>query len=140
MILDDVPDGAGLLVKGAAIANARLLHGGDLDMVNVSAVPYRLKDAVCKSRGLQVLDGLLAEVVVNAIDLVLAEIFLQGQIQFLGGFEIRSERFLHDHARGLFVPGAAVEETRALKFVRDGLVVGRQCRKVKKPVGAGVPL
>ncbi len=60
-----------LVVAGAALDPDRL-GDGDLDVVDELAVPDRLEDAVREPQREHVLDGLLAEVVVDAEDLVLA--------------------------------------------------------------------
>jgi hypothetical protein len=44
-------------------------------VVDVLAVPHRLEDAVGEAEDEKVLDGLLAEVVVDAVDLRLVEVF-----------------------------------------------------------------
>ena len=73
MVLEDVADGAGLLVERAARLDPDRLGHGDLDMVDVAPVPERLEDAVPEPEDQQVADGLLAEVVVDPVDLRLAE-------------------------------------------------------------------
>ena len=62
-----------LLVVRAATLDADLLGHGDLHVVDVLPVPQRLEDAVGEAEDEQVLDRLLAEVVVDAIDLLLDE-------------------------------------------------------------------
>ena len=65
--------GAGLLVERAAILDADRLGHRDLHVVDVAAVPERLEDPVAEAEDQQVPDGLLAQVVVDAVDLRLAE-------------------------------------------------------------------
>ena len=52
---------------------ADVLGRGDLDVVDVVAVPDRLEQPVGEAEREHVLDGLLAQVVVDAEDLVLVE-------------------------------------------------------------------
>ena len=73
MVLDDVAEGAGFLVEGPAAFDADGFGGGDLDVVDVVAVPDGLEDAVGEAEDEDVLDGLFAEVVVDAEDLVFVE-------------------------------------------------------------------
>ena len=73
MVLDDVARHAGLLVELAAPLDADLLGDGDLHVVDVLAVPERLEDAVGEAEDEEVLDRLLAEVVIDAEDLALVE-------------------------------------------------------------------
>ena len=73
VVLDDVAQRPGGLVEAAAVLDAELLGHGDLDVVDVAAVPDRLEDGVGEAQGQDVLDRLLAQVVVDAEDLVLVE-------------------------------------------------------------------
>ena len=73
MVLDDVVRDAGLLVELAAALDADLLGDGDLHVVDVLAVPERLEEAVGEAEDEEVLDRLLAEVVIDAEDLRLVE-------------------------------------------------------------------
>ena len=73
MVLEDVAARAGLLVELAAALDAEVLGHGDLDVVDVAPVPERLEDAVAEAEDHQVADGLLAQVVVDAVDLRLVE-------------------------------------------------------------------
>ena len=62
-----------LVVVAAAPLDADRLGHRDLHVVDVTAVPDRLEDAVGEAEDQQVLDGLLPEVVIDAVDLLLAE-------------------------------------------------------------------
>ena len=73
MVLDDVANRARLLVERGAALDAELLGDGDLHVVDELAVPDRLEDPVREAEHQHVLDGLLAQVVVDAEDLVLGE-------------------------------------------------------------------
>ena len=64
---------AGLLVVGASALDAERLGYGNLDVVDVAAVPDRLEDAVGEAEDEQVLDGVLPQVVVDAVDLLFSE-------------------------------------------------------------------
>ena len=72
VVLDHVAQRAGLLVVAAAPLDAERLGDGDLHVVDVAAVPERLEDAVGEAEDQDVLDRLLAEVVVDAVDLRLS--------------------------------------------------------------------
>jgi hypothetical protein len=69
VVLDHVPDGAGLLVEGAPGFHADRLGGRDLDVVDGVAVPDPLDHRVGEAEDEEVLDGLLAEEVVDPEDL-----------------------------------------------------------------------
>ena len=61
------------VVVAAAFLHADLLGDRDLHVVDVAPVPDRLEDAVGESEDQDVLHRLLAEVVIDPVDLVLIE-------------------------------------------------------------------
>ena len=73
VVLKHVAQHAGRVVVAAAAADVDFLGHGDLHVVDVVAVPDRLEDRVGEPQHQQVLHRFLAEVVVDAIDLLLAE-------------------------------------------------------------------
>ena len=68
VVLDDVARGADAVVVAGAPADADVLGHRDLHVVDVVGVPHRLEELVGEAQGEEVLDGLLAEVVVDAED------------------------------------------------------------------------
>jgi len=74
MILNHVPQSAGLLVVSAASAHAHRLAHGDLHVVNRVAVPQPFENRVREAEHHDILDGFLAEVMIDAKDLLLAGI------------------------------------------------------------------
>ena len=89
-------DAPGLLVERAAVLDADRLGHGDLHVVDVAAVPERLEDAVAEPEDQQVPDGLLAQVVVDAVDLRLAEDLADLAVQPDRRLEVVAERLLDD--------------------------------------------
>ena len=73
VVLHHVAQRAGLLVVAGARADALLLGHGDLHVIDVLLVEQRLEDAVGEAQHQDVLDRLLAEVVIDAEDLPLVE-------------------------------------------------------------------
>ena len=73
MVLDHVAHGAGLLVVSRASFDTQLLRHGDLNALDMVAIPERLEEGVREAEDEQVLHRLLAEVVVDAVDLRLVE-------------------------------------------------------------------
>ena len=65
MVLQDVASGAGVLVETAAGADPESLCDGDLHVVDPAPVPDRLEDRVGEPQRQQVLDGVLAQVVID---------------------------------------------------------------------------
>ena len=99
MILHDVAERAGLFVEGAASLDAELLGHGDLDLTDAIAVPQRLEEGVAESEGQEVLDGLLAQVVIKAIDALLVEEAVNLRVERLGGGQVVSEGLLDHQSR-----------------------------------------
>jgi hypothetical protein len=98
VVLEDVAQDADRVVEMAAMLDADGLGGGDLDMVDVIAVPDGLEDAVGEAQHQHVLDGLFAEVVIDAVDLIFAQVTVQIVVESAGRLQIAAERLL-DHAR-----------------------------------------
>ena len=94
---------AGGFVKAAAMFDAHGFGGGDLHVIDVMAIPDRLDDAVRETEDHHVLDGLFAEIVIDAVDLVFGEDLLQILVELLGGFEVVAERLFDDDARPVSV-------------------------------------
>ncbi len=53
------------------MADAELFVDGDLDVVDMVAIPDRFEHAVGKAQHQDVLDGFLAEVMIDPVDLLL---------------------------------------------------------------------
>ena len=62
-------------------------------------VPDRLQESVCEAEVEQVLDGLLAQVVVDAEDLLLGEDRVKRRVQLPRAGQVLPERLLDDDAR-----------------------------------------
>ena len=104
---------------------------------DIPPVPDRLEDAVAEPQGQDVLDRLLAEVVVDAIDLALVEDGRDVAVQGAGALEVVAERLLDDDpAPGvLLMPG--VDQARLAQLLDDrGEELGRD-RQVIDPVALG---
>src|SRR5437879_12740067 len=67
-------------------------------MIDVTAIPKRLEDRVVEPEHHNVLHCLLAEIVINAVNLILVQNTLDLAIQALGRFKLVSEWFLDDNA------------------------------------------
>jgi predicted nucleic acid-binding protein len=81
---DHVPERARLLVEGGAAVDRERLGDVDLDVVDVVSVPDRLEQAVREAKRQDVLDGLLAEEVVDPEDLLLGEHCVHRRVQRAG--------------------------------------------------------
>src|SRR5262245_52824313 len=97
MVLHDVAQCASAIVVVTAAAWHALLFGNrDLHRVDVLAIPQRLEDGVVKAPAEQVLHGLFAEVVVDTINLSLAQRLAQLSRQPFGAVGVMAEWFLDD--------------------------------------------
>ena len=106
VVLHHVADGARLVVIAAAAADAEAFGDGDLDVVDIIAVPDRLEDAVAKAEDQDVLHRLFAEVVVDAVDLLLLEDALQLVVELLGAGKVLAEGLFDDEAGPAAICGA----------------------------------
>ncbi len=96
MVRDHVAQRAGLVVVAAAQFDAKRFGDGDLHVIDVAAIPHRLEDAVAEPEDHDVLHGLFAEVMVDAVDLVLAHDRGQAAIQLARRLVVGAERLLHN--------------------------------------------
>ncbi len=88
-----------LVVVRAAVLDADVLGDGHLHVVDVAPIPGRLEDAVGEPERHDVLDGFLPEVVIDAVDLRLAQARRrQLRVERARAREVVAERLLDDHA------------------------------------------
>ncbi len=138
VVLDDVTCGTDTVVVPGPAADADVLGHGDLHVVDVVAVPHRLEQLVGEAQGQQVLDGLLAQVVVDAEHLVGREDALDDVVQLASAGQVMAERLLHhDAAPGV---GLAVGQAAAGQLLdHDGERAGRD-GQVERVVAPGAAL
>jgi hypothetical protein len=96
MVLDHVGERAGLLVISAAALDADRFRGGDLHMVDVAAVPERLEDPIAEAESQDVLHRLLAQVMIDAVDVGFGEDLVQVIAKLAGAGQIMAEGFFDD--------------------------------------------
>jgi hypothetical protein len=127
VVLDEVAQRARAVVVAGARADPDVLGRRDLDVVDVVAVPDRLEHVVREPERHHVLDRLLAQVVVDAEDLALAERRVHDLLEAPRRCEVGAERLLdHDpHVRAL-----VVVEPVGLERLGDDREVLRRRRQV----------
>jgi hypothetical protein len=133
VVLHHVADRAGLLVGRAAAFHAHRLGGGDLDVVDGVAAPHAVEDRVGEPQDEQVLDRLLAEVVVDAEHLRLVEHLVDEAVQLPGAGQVRPERLFEDDAVPLLGPPVPDQGDQ----VGEG---GRRRGAVVQPAALGAPV
>ncbi len=113
MVLHHIAQRAGMLIERPAAFNADALRRRDLHVVDVVAVPDVLKDAVGEAEDEDVLHRLLAQVVVDAEDLVFVEDLVHIVVQRARRIQVVAEGLLDDRphpaagrSSGLFMPCA----------------------------------
>src|SRR6185295_15302993 len=132
VVLYDIADRTDFLVEIAAAFHTERLSHRDLHAFDVVAVPDRLEERIGEAEHNEVLDRLLAEIVVDAKDRRLVEHGVEGPIEGLGGGEVPAERLLDDHARS----ASAARLSQMLgddgKHARlDGEIVDGVCRSLE---------
>jgi hypothetical protein len=96
VVLHHVPRSPGDIVVAAASFYTHLFCDGDLNMINIEPVPKRLINGVRKTEVDKVLDGLLAEIVVNPENIRLCECTLEVLVKRFGALLILPKRLLDD--------------------------------------------
>ena len=98
MVLYDVAQAAHRLVERPAPLHAERLGHLDVHAPDVAAVPDGLEDRVAEARDQDVLHLLVAQEVVDAEDLVLAQHRCERVVEFLGRSEVAAQGLFHHHA------------------------------------------
>ena len=136
VILHHVAQGTRLLVVRATRLHADGLGDRDLHVGDVVAVPQRLEDLVGEAQHEEVLDGLLPEIVIDAVDLVLAEVAPELPIEGPGALEVVAERLLDDDAGEA---SAALGQAGAPEVLDDVVVEARGRGAVEDAIGRPAP-
>ena len=136
MVLDHVRQRARFLIVRAAPFHPDRFRPRDLHVVHVAPVPQRFEDPVAEPERQDILHGLFAQVVVDAVDVRFAEDLVQMAAQFPRAGQVVPERFLHHQP----APPAALAQARRAQPQGRLRVLAGLCRKVKQRVPACVPL
>ena len=110
VILHHVAQRARAVVIATAGPHPVVFRHRDLHVIDVAAVPDRLEQRVGEAQRQDVLHRLLAEIVIDAVDLAFVEHLAQLAIQRGGGRQVAPERLLHHDAIALALlrhPGRA---------------------------------
>ena len=98
VVLHHVAQRPGGVVVAAAALDAEAFGDGDLDVVDMGGVPQGLEQRVAEAERHQVLDRLLAEIMVDPVDLPLVEHGADGVVHLAGRLEVVADRLLDDDA------------------------------------------
>ena len=88
--------------------HANLFCYSDLHVIDVIAIPQWFEDRVGKARDQNILHGLFAEIMVDAIDLILVQCLVNLLVEFASRGKVGAERFFDDDAPPAFAWVAAV--------------------------------
>src|SRR5208283_1353001 len=121
MVLDHVADRARLFIVTAAPFHAERFRDGDLHMIDVSVIPKRLQQNVGEAQRHEILNRFLAEIMVDAENIALAERRADHIVDRRGALAVPADRLLNDdaRARGCELLGAKPLRQRA-EQVRAG--------------------
>ena len=132
VVLHHVAEHAGAVVVVAAALDADGLADGDLHVVDDVGIPETLEDDVGEAEGEEVLDGLLAEVVVDAEGVGFVEDGADGVVDGAGGVEVVADGlFEHD-------AGAVAGQAGGLEVLAGGAVEGGRGGEVEDADAVGV--
>ncbi len=135
--MQHVPEDAGLLIIGTPPLHPQCLGGGDLDVVDVVVVPEGLKEGIAKADGQDVPDHLLAQVVVNAVDLAFLQRLGNALVKRPGAVQVRAKRlFYHHPVAGVAPLGQAV----FMQMAHHRLKMLRRHRQEEQPHRISRPL
>ena len=126
VVLDDVAQATGALVKRTATLRAKVLGQRDLHAGHMVAVPDWLEERVGETKVEDIHDRFLAEVVVDAEDCIFRERRQRNAVELTGRSQAASERFLDDDARLIGEPrGTEAFDHRGEQCGWDGQVMRR---------------
>src|SRR5207245_784606 len=135
--LNHVAERSRRFIKTAAALDAKRFRSTDLHVIDVIPVPKRLENAVAKTQHEQVLNGVLAQIVIDAVDLLFVEDVEDNLVQSFGGSKISSEGLLNNDANPGIRRGWA-SESGASKLLDDVRINFRRRGKIKQTVAADV--
>src|SRR5215475_4644480 len=98
MVLDHIANRADLIVEGAAPLHAEVLGHRDLHAADELASPERLEERIGEPEKDHILDGTLAEIMIDAKDMLFIEDAEQDLIELARGCKVPAKRFFEDDA------------------------------------------
>jgi len=94
VVLKHVAKNAAAIVVGSAPTDCHRFRDSNLDVVDVLVIPQRLEQRVGKPENQDVLNGVLAEIMIDAVKLIFPPVFVQCLVECHGRFQIVPKRFL----------------------------------------------
>src|SRR5215475_9077578 len=119
MILDHITQSSSILVVASTGADAFVLSHRNLHMIDVFLIPQWFENGIGKTHDQEILDGFLAEVVIDTKKLALVDDLRQSVINGTGAGQVPAQRLFHNDTclRPLRRPG---DESGALQLLYTG--------------------
>ena len=138
MVLHHVTNGAGLLIKRPTTArHAHRFRHQKLDRRHVRPVPDRLKHRVAKPQSQNILDRLLAQIMVNPVGLRLREPLRQILVQLHGRLRVVAKRLFNHHPRPRPRRFGVIDQPRLAQILHNLRERLRRSRQIKEPIPLG---
>src|SRR5207248_4807850 len=103
VVLDHVAQRPGFFIIAGPGANSLGFAHGDLNVIDILMIPDRLEDAVCKPDNQEILNRLLAQVMIDAEDLRFVEDLRYRFVDLPRGVQVPADRLSDDDPREGFV-------------------------------------
>ena len=140
VVLNDVAQGTLRVVVAPAVLDTQGFGDGDLHMIDVVAIPDRLEDPVQEPEAEKVLHRLLAEVVVDPVNLRFVHAGEQFAIESARRREVAAEGLFDHHAKPAAVGGTVTSrrnQAGPLQTTRDRRELIRRHREIHQHVAPG---
>ena len=134
MILHHVAQRADTVIIGYAPFQPHGLAHRDLDMVDRGGIPQRLEHDIAEAQRQQVLDRFLAQIMVDAENLLFGEHRADAVIDLLGRSQVLADRLFHRD------PRQRREESRFGQPLRGGREQGRGGGKIDRQAALQPPI
>ena len=96
MVLHHVANNPGVVVVSAPQFDPELFSDRDLNVFDVAPIPDGLKGGIPKAKDHDVLHGLLAEVMIDAVNLRFLDVLAEFRVQLSGACKVVAKRLLDD--------------------------------------------
>src|ERR1700730_17000772 len=105
-------------------------------MIDVAAVPYGFENSIGKTKCQNVLDGFFPQIVVDAVDLLLARAAQELLVERPGRFKVMPAWFLYDYSPPMMI-SAFIHHADCGKLFDDRAKELRGCRQIEKEILVG---
>src|SRR4030095_15164618 len=129
MVLNHVANGAGVIIDRPPALNPEILRHGDLDALDLIAIPERLEERILEAEEHHVMHWSFSQIMIDAEDVLFVESAEQNLVKRLRGAKVVPEGFFNDNASALstFRLGQLFHDEPE-QCRRDGEVVRRPLR------------